>query len=136
MPRIKASAGSRSAFRQVQRQAQALLAGLRKEIHNKEMELNRLKVEASSLSALVGRGGAMVGLSSTAASKASSSNGGGGRVNWRTVLTQVPKQFKASDVRDVRGLKNKRPSEIFAAITRWIDGGMAKRKARGVYERV
>lgn len=134
MPRRKASAGSRSAFRQVQQQAQALLAGLRKEIHNKEIELNRLKVEASSLSALVGRGGA-VGLGSNSASKVSS-NGGSGRVNWRTVLTQVPKQFKASDVRDVRGLKNKRPSEIFAAITRWIDGGMAKRKARGVYERV
>ena len=61
---------------------------------------------------------------------------GGGRINWRTVLQQMPKQFKASDVRGVRGLKGKRPSEIFAAITRWIDAGMAKRKARGVYERV
>ncbi|MGC1676370.1 MAG: hypothetical protein WA740_02455 [Candidatus Binataceae bacterium] len=47
----------------------------------------------------------------------------------------MPKQFKAADVRGVRGLKGKRPSEIFAAITRWIDGGMAKRKSRGVYER-
>ncbi|MGC1342763.1 MAG: hypothetical protein WA854_10570 [Candidatus Binataceae bacterium] len=48
----------------------------------------------------------------------------------------MPKQFKASDVRGVRGLKGKRPSEIFAAITRWIDGGMAKRKSRGLYERI
>ncbi|HUY38213.1 MAG TPA: hypothetical protein VMV13_05250 [Candidatus Binataceae bacterium] len=62
--------------------------------------------------------------------------GGGGRINWREILSQLPKQFKASDVRGVRGLKGKRPSEIFAAITRWIDGGMAKRKARGLYERV
>jgi hypothetical protein len=35
----------------------------------------------------------------------------------------------------VRGLKSKRPSEIFAAITRWIDAGLAKRKKRGIYER-
>jgi hypothetical protein len=37
------------------------------------------------------------------------------------VLEQLPKQFKASHIRTVRGLKNKRPSEIFAGITR-LDG--------------
>jgi len=52
------------------------------------------------------------------------------------VLSALPKQFKAADVRNVRGLKQKRPSEIFAAITRWIDAGAARRRARGVYERV
>jgi hypothetical protein len=138
MPRRKASAGTGSAFQQVQQQAQSLLAGLRKEISDKEMELSRLKSEASSLSALVGRSSAPMPAARVAAPKATSASvsGGSGRINWRTVLTQVPKQFKASDVRDVRGLKSKRPSEIFAAITRWIDSGMAKRKARGVYERI
>jgi hypothetical protein len=58
----------------------------------------------------------------------------GGRINWRTVLEQLPKQFKASDVRSIRGLKDKRPSEIFAAVTRWIEAGSLKRKTRGVYE--
>ena len=62
--------------------------------------------------------------------------GARGRVNWRNVLSALPKQFKAADVRNVRGLKQKRPSEIFAAITRWIDAGAARRRARGVYERV
>ncbi|HTW88772.1 MAG TPA: hypothetical protein VMD75_12285 [Candidatus Binataceae bacterium] len=38
-------------------------------------------------------------------------------------------------MRDVRGLKGKRSSEIFAAITRWIDAGAVKRRERGVYER-
>jgi len=52
------------------------------------------------------------------------------------VLNQLPKQFQASHIRAVRGLKNKRPSEIFAAITRWIEAGTVKRKARGAYERV
>ena len=39
-------------------------------------------------------------------------------------------------MRSVRGLKDKRPSEIFAAITRWIDAGNVKRRGRGTYERV
>jgi hypothetical protein len=51
-------------------------------------------------------------------------------------LEQLPQQFKAAEVREVRGLKGKRPSEIFAAITRWIEGGIVRRKARGLYERV
>jgi hypothetical protein len=52
------------------------------------------------------------------------------------VLAQLPKQFKAPNVHQVAGLRDKRPSEIFAAITRWVAAGMVKRKARGRYERV
>jgi hypothetical protein len=59
-----------------------------------------------------------------------------GRVNWQAVLERLPRQFRASQVRTVRGLKNKRPSEIFAAITRWTEAGSVKRKERGLYERV
>ncbi len=138
MPRRKAAG---SAFQQVQVQAQALLASLRKDISAKETELSRLKDEYSRLSALVGGGGARrgrppgSGAAKAAVGRPAAAASSSGRINWRTVLEQLPKQFKASDVRDVRGLKGKRPSEIFAAITRWIDGGMAKRKARGVYEK-
>ncbi len=127
MPRKKASRGVASAFQQVQRQARTLLVNLRKDIRLKESILSKLKQEEARLGSLIGRGGG--------ASKAISS-GPRGRVNWRTVLSALPKQFKAADVREVRGLKGKRPSEIFAAITRWIDAGAARRKARGVYERV
>ncbi len=71
--------------------------------------------------------------------RAAHAAGGGGssgkRINWGAVLRQLPKQFKASNIRQVRGLKDKRPSEIFAAITRWIEAGSVKRKARGLYER-
>jgi hypothetical protein len=130
MPRKKASGESRSAFRQVQKQARVLLANLRKDIRVKQMELSRLKDEESRLSNLVGRTGNVAGAGGRAGSVS-----GGGRINWRSVLSQLPRQFKASDVRNVRGLKQKRPSEIFAAITRWIDGGMAKRKTRGLYEK-
>ena len=128
MPRKKNSARASSAFRQVQEQARTLLVNLRKQIRTTEAELEHLRREEASLGKLTGRGGGAAGAGGTTA--------GHGRVNWRTVLQQVPKQFKASDVRVVRGAKDKRPSEIFAAITRWIDGGLAKRKARGVYERV
>ncbi len=130
MPR-KSAGGITLALRQVQQQARELLGDLQKQIRDHEAQLKRLKDEESSLSRLIG--GAPV---ARAQAKAAPRSSGGGRINWREILQQLPKQFKASDVRGVRGLKGKRPSEIFAAITRWIDGGMAKRKARGLYERV
>ena len=127
MPRKKAAGGAASAFQQVRKQARTLLINLRKDIRAKESVLDKLREEERRLGALIGGSGG--------AAKAISS-GPRGRINWRAVLSALPKQFKAADVRNVRGLKGKRPSEIFAAITRWIDAGSAKRKARGVYERV
>ena|SRR5579862_1456988 len=126
MPRKDTTRGASSAFQQVQRQARTLLLNLRKEIRLKESALTKLKQEEARLGSLIGRVGGAKSVSS----------GPTGRVNWRAVLSALPKQFKAADVRNVRGLKGKRPSEIFAAITRWIDAGAAKRKARGVYEKV
>ncbi len=126
MPRRKASRGATSAFQQVQRQARTLLMNLRKDIRLKESLLSKLKEEEARLGSLIGRGGGAKAVS----------GGPRGRVNWRNVLSALPKQFKAADVRNVRGLKQKRPSEIFAAITRWIDAGTARRRARGVYERI
>ena len=58
------------------------------------------------------------------------------RINWTGVLEQLPQQFKASDIRAVRGVRRKRSSEIFAAIARWTEAGLVKRKERGLYERV
>lgn len=129
MPR-RSSSGLASAFDQLQQQARVLLATLRKEIQAKEAELKRLKDDESRLSMVTGRVAA-----ETPAPAAERGERTGGRINWRTVLEQLPKQFKASDIREVRGLKDKRPSEIFAAVTRWIEAGMVKRKERGVYER-
>ena len=132
MPRTSLG-GVTSAFERIQRQARTVLGGLRGQIRAKENELLRLKQEEARLSHLLGGGGRTAG--QTARAAAASGGGGRGRINWREVLNQMPKQFKASDVRRVRGLKSKRPSEIFAAITRWIDAGLAKRKKRGIYER-
>ena len=134
MPRRKGSASSSFAIRQFRRQAGSVLAKLRKDIRAKEMELVGLKREEAALSQIAGRasaGGAAV----ARAPRATGGGGGGGRINWRNVLGQLPKQFKASNVRQVRGLKDKRPSEIFAAITRWIEAGLVKRKTRGLYEK-
>ena len=127
MPRKKTAAGAASAFQQVQRQASTVLLNLRKDIRLKESVLSKLKSEEARL-------GSFIGLSGGSAKSVSS--GPTGRVNWRAVLDQLPKQFKAADVHLVRGLKGKRPSEVFAAITRWIQMGSARRKARGVYERI
>ncbi len=126
MPR-KRGASVTSAFRQVQQQARALMVNLRKEIRTRETELRRLKEEESRLSMLIG------GKASLATRTISTR---GGRIDWRIVLGQLPKQFKAADIHLVRGLESKRPSEVFAAITRWIQTGLARRKARGLYEKV
>jgi hypothetical protein len=138
MPRRKNADGVTSALRQVQKQAQAILVSLRKEIHAKEQELLQLRNEEANLGRLTGSGSGVtrVAAASAKAPAAASSGSRGGRVNWRAVLDQLPKQFKAAQVRDIRGLKGKRPSEIFAAITRWIEGGSVRRRARGLYERV
>jgi len=134
MPRRSNSEASTSAFRRVQQQARSLVVSLRKEIRAKEAELKRLKLEESSLGRLTGRVAGVVSASAGAAPRGRRI--GGGRIDWSAVLSQLPKQFKASHIRAVRGLKSKRPSEIFAAITRWIEAGTVKRKARGAYERV
>jgi hypothetical protein len=122
-----------STLQQVQRQARSLLVNLRKEIRTKETELNRLKQDESRLGVLIGR---QPGRPRGSGAGARGGASRGGRINWRVVLQQLPKQFKAADVRSIRGLRGKRPSEIFAAITRWINSGAAKRRARGVYEKV
>jgi hypothetical protein len=136
MPRSKGSASTASAIRQVRRQAGTVLAKLRKDIRAMEAELARLKHDEDLWERLAGRGSARGAVArAPRAASAGGGGGGGGRINWRSVLAQLPKQFKASNVRQIRGLKDKRPSEIFAAITRWIEAGLAKRKTRGVYEK-
>ena len=137
MPRRKKAPGVSSALRQVQKQARALLISLRKEIVAKEQELIHLKNEAMSLGRLTGSASQAGRRVATGKAKTTTRRAArGGRVNWRSVLEQLPKQFKAAGVREIRGLKSKRPSEIFAAITRWIESGIVRRKARGLYERV
>jgi hypothetical protein len=128
MPRRRNSGGVTSAFLKVKQQARKLLVSLRTEIRAREAELNRLKLEEASLLKLTGY---------TAAAGAMHDRGrpSGVRINWRAVLEQLPKRFRAADIRVVRRIKNKRPSEIFAAIARWIEAGIVKRKSRGVYER-
>jgi hypothetical protein len=137
MPRTKGSGSTSSAIRQVQRQAGSVLGKLRKDIRSLEVELARLKRDEESLGRLAG-GQPAIGRGvrgPRAASGGGESSASGGRINWRSVLAQLPKQFKASNVRQIRGLKDKRPSEIFAAITRWIEAGLVKRKTRGLYEK-
>ena len=115
----------------MRKQARELLVGVRREIRFKEADLRRLKKEESQLSAIAGQPG-----TEEAKSASGGSAGATARINWGTVLEQLPKQFKASHIRTVRGLKNKRPSEFFAAITRWMEAGSVKRKKRRLYERV
>jgi hypothetical protein len=125
MPRRETSA---SAYEHVRQQAVSALNKLRRDIRMVESELSTLRKQEEQLLLMTGGG--------AAAPQADGSAGSGKRMNWRVVLEKLPKRFTASDVRGVRGLANKASGEIFAAVTRWIDSGLVKRKERGVYERV
>ena len=135
MPRKRSGSATAvsSAFRQVQQQARSLMINLRNEIRAKEIDLRRLKEEEARLVSLIGQSSATPGRGRASKSTGTSRSG---RVNWREVLDQLPKKFQAADVRAIRGIKGKRPSEVFAAITRWIDLGAARRRSRGIYEKI
>jgi hypothetical protein len=130
MPRTSA-ARTTSALAEVQKYARELLSNLHNEIRSMEADLHRLNEAESTLSAFAG-----LGTTSWNGRGAARAVGGKTRIDWGTVLEQMPKQFKASDIRKVRGLNDKRASEIFAAITRWLEARSVKRKERGLYERV
>jgi hypothetical protein len=118
-------------FHQIQGQARQLLRSLTREIRIKETELRSLRDDEANLAASTGqRSAPSMGFNNSASQK------GPSRINWLAVLERLPKEFKASHIGAVSAVKHKRPSERFAAITRWIDAKMVKRKSRGIYERV
>lgn len=116
-----------SPYQQLRRRAEDLVNNLRVQIRKREVELVSLRAEEQRLAALSG-------LSVSRA--ASAGRRGARRTNWGAVLSRLPKEFKAADVHKRPGLQTKRSSEVFAAITRWIEAGLVKRKSRGEYVRV
>ena len=84
----------------MQKQARELLVGVRREIRSKEADLRRLKKEESQLSTITGQRGTDGAKPASGGAAATTV-----RINWGMVLEQLPKQFKASQVRSVRGLK-------------------------------
>jgi hypothetical protein len=123
-----------SAYERLRQQAVTALTRIRKDIRDAESELVALRKQEEQLGLITGESSGARKMPAVAASNGATPSHG--RTDWRAVLTKLPKRFKASDVRKVRGLTNKRSGEIFAAVTRWIDSGAVKRKERGVYERV
>jgi hypothetical protein len=121
-----------SAYERLRQQAVTALNTIRKDIRGVELELITLRKQEEQLGLITGGGSRAQAAESNGVEPSHSQ----GRTDWRAVLVKLPKRFKASDVRKVRGLANKRSGEIFAAVTRWIDAGTVKRKDRGVYERV
>jgi hypothetical protein len=132
MPRgVRKTTSSRLA--EFKAQVHTVLAALHKEIEAREKELAPLTKQLAQLSGLAGRRIAKtIGIAPTRKSRPAR----GGRTNWGDVLSKLPREFKASDVRKIGPASHKQASEIFAAITRWIEAGAVKRKARGVYTRV
>lgn len=111
-------------YKAIREQARTALEQLRKQTRRLEVELRDLRAQEQQLSALLGR----------AEPEREVSTAHRGRIDWLSVLKRLPQEFRANDVRKRVG--EKRPSEIFAAITRWQQAKLVKRKERGVYERV
>lgn len=121
-----------SAYDQIVRDSRKILTNLRRQISAREIELRRLHDEEHRLGSLVrpnaaGRRGRRARTGSRVRSR---------RTDWQALLTKLPKQFKAADIRRVPQVASRRSSEIFAAITRWIEAGTVKRKERGIYQRM
>ena len=118
MPRTAQATG----FNQLQKQVRKILTTIKQEIRSKEVEIKCLKLEESQLTGLLShqpRGGG------------ATSNGKGTartRTDWTAILGQLPKRFRAADVHKIHYLKDRRSSEIYAGITRWMQGGRSKRK--------
>jgi hypothetical protein len=115
-----------SPYQRIRETAQAALRKVQTEIRIRETELSQLRQQERMLQAFTG----------SQANGAAPRAGARRRVDWRAVLSELPKQFVAADIRKVPGIANKGNNEIFAAITRWIDARLVKRKARGSYERI
>jgi len=128
---------SASPFSQLQQHARKLLAGLAGEIRSRKSELDRLEKEFEQLTGIAGlRGVARGSRRPVTKPIPARRTGSRKRINWAQVLARLPQEFKAPELRKVRGLKDKRASELFAAIMRWIDSGTVKKKSRGVYLKV
>lgn len=116
-----------SAYDQLMRNSITLLVDLRRQIAARETELKQLRHEEHRLDSLVRPGAADHARQRTPRGRR--------RTDWQAVLAKLPKQFQASDIRKIPQAASKRSSEMFAAITRWIEAGLTKRKERGVYQK-
>jgi hypothetical protein len=119
-----------SALNQLWKLTGELLAKLGNEIRSKERDLRRLKEAESKLVALTGQ------KRIRRKRVAQRISGPIKRIDWQVILEKLPRQFRASDIRTVGAVKDKRHSELFSAITRWVEAGTVKRKDRGLYERL
>jgi hypothetical protein len=126
--------GSAPAYKKIEAQAQAVLRQIQKDIREREKELTTLRDQEQKLESMFGKADGSA--PSAARGGSHRSPGYGRRTDWGAILVKLPKQFKAADIRKAPQISRKRPSEIFAAITRWINAKQVKRKDRGVYERM
>jgi hypothetical protein len=81
---------------------------------------------------LIGFARSCAGLSS--ACRGARKSGGG--IDWSKVPDKLRREFKSGEICKVRGQKDNRSPELFAAITRWIDSRAVKKQARGICPRI
>jgi hypothetical protein len=117
-----------SAAEQLRQNAASLLREVRGEIEQIVAKLRELREEENHLARFLGE--TPMQQTNNGASHTES------RTDWKAVLGTLPKKFKASDIRNIPQIGNRRSSEIYAGITRWMDAGLIKRAGRGDYVKV
>lgn len=115
-------------FDLLHRQARKSIREVASQISSKKRELRGLEAELEKLNRFAGFRRSNVTARPVRVAK--------GRIDWSEVLEKLPQEFRSADFRRIRGLKDKRSSELFAAITRWINSGSVEKRERGVYVRV
>ena len=135
MPRKRSGSATAvsSAFRQVQQQARSLMVNLHKEIRAKEIELRRLKEEEARLVSLIGQ-------SSKSSNRGRASKKPGPSRSGRVIGAKCSNNFP----RNSRLLMFARFAASRASVHRRsslrsrdeIDLGAARRRSRGMYEKI
>jgi hypothetical protein len=113
---------SRDAFNTLKKQAGKILTSLRREIGQKEKELSALKQDVQRLQLVVnGRAAAAVSGSPSRV-----------RLDWNTILKELPDTFSSKEV----SLKSGKPMEqVYAGLNRWIKDRKVRKGKEG-YQKV
>lgn len=126
MPR---KSGPRSLLASLKQQGAKALAALRQEITRREQELVVLKTEEERWKEVVGA----QPRATTAASTRKPATKKRPRLDWDTVLSQLPATFIAQEVKQ----KTHKPmGQVYAGLSRWVEDRKVKKNPNGKYQKI
>lgn len=120
----------RSLLASLKQQGAKTLAALRQEITRREQELVVLKTEEERWKEVVG---APLRVVMTTASTRKPATKKRARLDWDTVLSQLPATFTAQEVEQ----KTRKPmGQVYAGLSRWVEDRKVKKNPNGKYQKI